>query len=80
MGQDGVRSAGDGYAAAADFELTVHDADGGLVRGAEVPALDAERAACELDELVYVLVSVTPDIMFSVRLPPEMSCRGEKSA
>ena len=55
VGQDGVRSAGDGYAAAADFELTVHDADGGLVRGAEVPALDAERAACELDELVYVV-------------------------
>ena len=55
VGQDGVRSAGDGYTAAADFELTVHDADGGLVRGAEVPALDAERAACELDELVYVV-------------------------
>ena len=55
MGQDGVRSAGDGYAAAADLELTVHDADGGLARGAEVPALDAERAACELDELVYVV-------------------------
>ena len=27
-----------------------------------------------------LLVSVTPDIMFSVRLPPEMSCRGEESA
>ena len=54
MGQDGVRSAGDGYAAAADLELTVHDADGGPARRAEAPALDAERAVHELDELVYI--------------------------